>query len=70
MLGSWRDGAAKSAIADFLERVSDEGGADYVAPAERIAVLDNDAEPIADTAARFGWTVVSMRDDWARIFAA
>ena len=33
------------------------------------ALTDPDAEAIADTAARFGWTVVSMRDDWARVFA-
>jgi len=33
------------------------------------AVTDPDAEPIGDTAARLGWTVVSMRDDWARVFA-
>jgi phosphoserine phosphatase len=32
------------------------------------AVTNPDAEAIADTAARFGWTVVSMRDDWARVF--
>lgn len=33
------------------------------------SVTDPGAEAIADTAARFGWTVVSMRDDWARVFA-
>jgi phosphoserine phosphatase len=33
------------------------------------AVTDPDAEPILDTAARFGWTVVSMRNDWSRVFA-
>ena len=33
------------------------------------SVTNPDAEAIADTAARFGWTVVSMRDDWARVFA-
>lgn len=33
------------------------------------AVTDPGAEPIVDTAARFGWTVVSMRDDWSRVFA-
>jgi phosphoserine phosphatase len=32
------------------------------------ALTDPDAEAIADTAARFGWTVVSMRDDWTRVF--
>jgi phosphoserine phosphatase len=33
------------------------------------SVTNPDAEAITDTAARFGWTVVSMRDDWARVFA-
>ena len=33
------------------------------------SVTDPGAEPIGDTAARAGWTVVSMRDDWARVFA-
>jgi phosphoglycolate phosphatase-like HAD superfamily hydrolase len=42
MLDSWRDGAAKSTIVDFVTRVTDEGGRDYVPPAERIAVFDND----------------------------
>jgi phosphoserine phosphatase len=29
---------------------------------------DPHAEPITDTAARLGWTAVSMRRDWARVF--
>jgi phosphoglycolate phosphatase-like HAD superfamily hydrolase len=41
-LASWRDGAAKAAIVDFLARVTDAGHADYVPPADRIAVFDND----------------------------
>ena len=42
MLGSWNDGAAKSAITDFVARVTREGGADYVPPADRVATFDND----------------------------
>ena len=41
-LPSWNDGAARDAIVGFVERVTREGGADHVAPAERIAVFDND----------------------------
>jgi phosphoserine phosphatase len=41
-LASWNDGAARTAILEFVDRVSEEGGADYVPPAERVAVLDND----------------------------
>jgi phosphoserine phosphatase len=32
------------------------------------ALADPDAEAIVDTAMRHGWTVVSMRDDWSRVF--
>jgi phosphoserine phosphatase len=41
-LASWNDGATKSAITDFVARVSEEGGPDYVEPASRVAVFDND----------------------------
>jgi hypothetical protein len=41
-LASWNDGASKQSIVDFVTAVSTEGGADYVAPGERIAVFDND----------------------------
>jgi phosphoserine phosphatase len=41
-LASWNDGAARTAILEFVDRVTEEGGADYVPPAERVAVLDND----------------------------
>jgi hypothetical protein len=41
-LATWNDGAAKSAILDFVARVTDKGGAEFVPPAERIATFDND----------------------------
>jgi hypothetical protein len=41
-LPSWADGAAKSAILDFVSRVTKDGGPDHVRPAERIATFDND----------------------------
>ena len=41
-LASWNDGAARTAIVDFVDRVTEDGGADHVPPAERVAVLDND----------------------------
>ena len=41
-LPSWNEGAAKSAIVDFVARVTKEGGKDYVPPPERIATFDND----------------------------
>ena len=36
------DGAAKSAILDFVARVTNQGGADFVPSAGRIATFDND----------------------------
>lgn len=41
MLESWNDGSTKSAIVDFVNRVTAEG-ADHVAPEARVAVFDND----------------------------
>jgi len=42
LLPSWSDGPARTAIITFVERVTEQGGADFVPPAERIAVFDND----------------------------
>ena len=41
-LPSWNDGSAKTAIVDFVTRVTTSGGPDFVPPAERIATFDND----------------------------
>jgi len=41
-LPSWNDTATKKAIITFVDRVTKEGSPDFVAPAERIAVFDND----------------------------
>ena len=41
-LPSWNEGVAKSTIRSFVARVISEGDSDYVPPASRIAVFDND----------------------------
>jgi phosphoserine phosphatase len=41
-LPSWNEGAAKAAIVAFVQAVTDRKSKDYVAPADRIAVFDND----------------------------
>ncbi len=41
-LPSWNDGANKQAIVEFVEAVTTEGGADFVAPGDRVATFDND----------------------------
>lgn len=42
VLPSWRDGASKQAIIQFVEQVTDPSRQSYVPPQERIAVFDND----------------------------
>jgi len=41
-LPAWNDGAAKARILAFVEAVTTPGGRDFVPPAQRIAVFDND----------------------------
>jgi phosphoserine phosphatase len=42
LLKSWNHGETRQAIIAFVARVTQEGGTDYVPPAARIAVFDND----------------------------
>jgi phosphoserine phosphatase len=42
VLPSWNDGAAKARIVAFVQAVTEKGGKDFVAPADRVAVFDND----------------------------
>ena len=41
-LPSWNDSASKQAIVEFVNRVTRQGGPEFVPPAERIATFDND----------------------------
>ena len=41
-LPSWRDGPRKRALLDFVAAVTTQGGPDFVPPAARVAVFDND----------------------------
>ena len=41
-LPSWNDGPAKTTIIEFVAKVTKKGSPDFVPPAERIAVFDND----------------------------
>jgi hypothetical protein len=101
-LASWNDRPTRAAIVDFVERVTAEGGPDFVPPSERIATFDNDgtlwcekplsaqarfsllvqhddaerefaytsgAEKSLEAAAAHGWTMVSIKNDWATVFA-
>ena len=42
LLASWSEGAAKSAIVEFVTASATEGSPRFVPPAERIAAFDND----------------------------
>jgi phosphoserine phosphatase len=42
LLALWNDTPTRHAIVDFVQAVSTEGSAGFVAPAERVAVFDND----------------------------
>lgn len=41
-LPSWNDGPTKQAVESFVQKVTDKDGPDFVPPADRIAVFDND----------------------------
>lgn len=41
-LPSWQEGTSKKAIVEFVQAVTTDGSKDFVAPADRIAVFDND----------------------------
>ncbi len=41
-LASWKDGPSRAAIVAFVTAVTTDGSKDFIAPAERIAVFDND----------------------------
>ena len=41
-LPSWRDGVAKKSIIEFVAKVTEKDGPEFVLPMERIAVFDND----------------------------
>lgn len=47
-LPSWQEGVAKQAIIEFVGRVTDPGHADFVTPADRVAVFDNDGTLIIE----------------------
>lgn len=67
-LPSWAEGKAKAAIMDFVGKVTREGSADYVPPAERVATFDNDGTLWAEQPAYF--QALFAFDEIKRIVAA
>ncbi len=74
-LPSWNDTAPKAAIINFVERVTQEGGADFVPAAERIAVFDNDGTLWAEQPLYFQFqfavdrvaALAPQHPDWERL---
>jgi hypothetical protein len=66
-LPSWNDGPAKSRIVAFVQAVNQPGGKDFVPPADRIAVFDNDGTLWAEQPAYFQ---LSFAIDRARAMVA
>jgi phosphoserine phosphatase len=60
-LPSWNEGAAKRAIVEFVERVTEPGGPDYVAPEDRVATFDNDGTLWAEKPTYFQVVFLSDR---------
>lgn len=66
-LSSWNDCASKRAIVDFVSKVTKADSADFVPPAERIAVFDNDGtlwceRPLYDQAVFVNDRITALAD--------
>ena len=62
LLPSWNDGAAKTAILEFVAAVTDENGKDYVEPSERVAP--------STTTAPCGWNIPCIRRSFSPLSAS
>ncbi|WP_170330191.1 HAD family hydrolase [Ruegeria arenilitoris] len=60
-LPSWGNSDSKNRIVEFVEAVTDPSGSDYVTPAERIAVFDNDGTLWAEQPVYFQLTFAMDR---------
>jgi hypothetical protein len=49
LLGSWNDTPTRREIVAFVQSVTTEGAAGFAAPAERVAVFDNDGTLWSET---------------------
>ena len=60
-LSSWNDGPVKAEIVDFVDRVTRQGGPEYVAPHNRVATFDNDGTLWAEKPLYFQFAFVYDR---------
>ena len=69
-LPSWNDGPAKATIIEFVAKVAKQGSPDFVPPAERIAVFDNDGTLWAEQPMYFQHSFALDRVQGARAAAS
>jgi len=60
-LSSWNEGAARTTILEFVERVTRQGSPDYVEPRHRVATFDNDGTLWAEKPLYFEFPFVYER---------
>ena len=72
LLALWNDTATRRAIVDFVQAVSTEGSPGFVAPAERVAVFDNDGTLWSEKPVpiQLDFTLFSMKEDWSAVFVS
>jgi len=71
-LQSWNDTPTRQAIVEFVESVTREGSPHYLAihdDPQREFDYTAGAEQSLERAEDEGWTVVSIKNDWATVFA-
>ena len=66
-LPSWRDGATRAVILDWLAAITDDGGPDFIPVPERVAVFDNDGTSWCE---RPGYSPTQFQVSLARSLAA
>jgi hypothetical protein len=72
LLALWNDTATRRAIVDFVQAVNTEGSPGFVAPAERVAVFDNDGTLWSEKPVpiQLDFTLFRMKEDWSAVFVS
>ena len=69
-LSSWHDRPAKQAIVGFVKKTTTQGSPQFIAPAERIAVFDNDGTLWAEQPIYFQFALRARPRQGARAAAS
>ena len=68
-VASWRDTATTRAILEFVVAATREGDEGWIPPPERVAVFDNDGTLWTEKPMPIQLDFITMRGDWATVFA-